>query len=198
MPDTVQKPQAEAGIKLIMTNQDDPDSIGCFVQYRVAFYVAGETDSLSNFIMLLDSYFQFKAKQLARATPFEVHIHPNIDIDLSSLGEQMSYTPVVHHEPSKDLTLKIFQAHPVSGRRVISLNFEPESDSELNLVITGNTWNYRDDLEKSGISGTRSQEEGGQYYRYLKGVDVTNAESKQPILALTDIFNKQCLRLKVS
>ena len=36
MPDTVQKLQAEAGIKLIMTNQDDPDSIGCFVQYRLS------------------------------------------------------------------------------------------------------------------------------------------------------------------
>ena len=57
MPDTVQKLQAEAGIKIIMTNQDDPDSIGCFVQYRIALYVAGEADSLCNFFMLLDRYF---------------------------------------------------------------------------------------------------------------------------------------------
>ena len=197
MPDTVQKLQADAGIKLVMTNQDDPDNVGCFVQYRVAFYVAGEADSLSNFFMLLDSYFQFKAKQLARATPFEVHIYPFIDIDLSSLGEQMAYSPIVHHEPSTNLPLKVFQAQPVTGKRVLTLNFEPESDSELNLVITGNTWNFRDDLEKNGVSGTRSQEEGGQYYRYIKGVDITNAGSKQQVMALTDIFNKQILRVVV-
>ena len=65
MPENVQKLQAEAGIKLVLTNldrrrnpvrfapthlctslllflpQDDPENLGCFVQYRVAFYVAG-------------------------------------------------------------------------------------------------------------------------------------------------------------
>ena len=65
MPENVQKLQAEAGIKLVLTNldrrrnpvrfapthlctslllfppQDDPEDLGCFVQYRVAFYVAG-------------------------------------------------------------------------------------------------------------------------------------------------------------
>ena len=39
-----------------------------------------------------------------------MHIYPFIDIDLSSLGEQMAYSPIVHHEPSKTLPLKVFQA----------------------------------------------------------------------------------------
>ena len=74
--DSVQKLQSECGIKLTMTSKDDPESIGCFVQYRMAFYVAGGEAALHNFFMFLDGYLEFKCKQFARATPFEVKIHP--------------------------------------------------------------------------------------------------------------------------
>ena len=67
----------------------------------------------------------------------------------------------------------------------------------MSLVITGNTWNFRDDLEKNGIAGARASDEGGAYYRYLKNVDVSDAVGKQQILSLCDIFNKQALRVVV-
>ena len=70
-PENVQKLQSEAGIKIVLTNLDDPDSLGCFVQYRVGLYVAGEFESMVNAFMLLDGYLQFKMKQLARASHFE-------------------------------------------------------------------------------------------------------------------------------
>ena len=74
--DSVQKLQSECGIKLMMTGTEDPESVGCFVQYRIAFYVAGGEAALHNFFMFLDGYLEFKSKQFARATPFEVKIHP--------------------------------------------------------------------------------------------------------------------------
>ena len=89
--------------------------------------------------------------------------------------------------------MKIFEAQPVIGKRIISLYFEPESTSEISLVIVGNTWNYRDSLEKNGIAGMRS--EGGSYIRYVKNVDITTIEGKQQLLSLVDIFNKQALRV---
>ena len=62
----------------------------------------------------------------------------------------------------------------------------------------GNTWIYRDDLEKNGISGARGQQEsGGVYYRFVKNVDVSSLEGRQQILALVDIFNKQAIRVVV-
>ena len=67
----------------------------------------------------------------------------------------------------------------------------------MSLVITGNTWNFRDDLEKNGIAGARASDEGGAYYRYLKNVDVSDAAGRQQILSLCDIFNKQALRVVV-
>ena len=40
---------ARAGIRLVVTDSNDPDSVG-FVQWRVAFYVAGEDGSVLNFL----------------------------------------------------------------------------------------------------------------------------------------------------
>ena len=131
----------------------------------------GEQDSLLNFFMLIDGYFQHRAKQLARATPFEVHIYPYVDVDLNGLAETMSYAPVTQHPQGRDLPLKIFQAHPVVGRKMVCFFFEAESESELSLVITGNTWNFRDNLERVGVAGSRA--EGGGYYRYIKTADIT-------------------------
>ena len=192
----MQKLQQEAGIKLVLTNTEDPDSIGTFVQYRAAFYVAGEMESVVNFFLLLDGYFNFKARQLARATPFEVRVHPHCEIILDSLKEQMSYATIEFHEPTNDLPLKVFEAHPVNSKRVITLYFEPEDEATVSMVIVGNTWNYRDDLEKNGVPGCRPQD-GGAYYRYMKQVDITDSVGKQQILCLVDIFNKQALRVVV-
>ena len=147
-PDSLQKLKADAGITLTLTNAEDPDAVGCFVMYRVAWYVAGDMAAVVNFFMLFDQYLQFKAKQLARATNFEVHIYPFTGVDLSSLEEQMSYTPIVHHDPSDTLPLKVFAAHPPMTKKILQFNFEPLGDETLNLVITGpaiyHVWVWRE------------------------------------------------------
>ena len=120
----------------------------------------------------MDGYFQHRSKQLARATPFEVHIYPYADVDLNGLAETMSYTHVTQHPQGRELPLKIFHAHPVVGRKVLCFFFESESDTELSVVITGNTWNFRDDLERVGAAGSRA--EGGGYYCYIKAAGMTN------------------------
>ena len=197
LPDSVQKLQAEAGIRLVLANTEDPDGIGSFIQFRVAFYVAGELDSFINFFMLLDGYLNFKNKQFARATPFECHIRPYTDVDLNGLAGQMTYNPLEVHEPADNLPLKVFQAQPVVGKRVLSFYFEPDDETSISLVITGNTWNYRDDLERHGIAGARASEDGGAYYRFLRHVDVSDSAGQQQILSLCDIFKKQAIRCVV-
>ena len=76
------------------------------------------------------------------------------------------------------------------------MHFEPVSDTLLNLVITGNTWAFRDDLEKVGFGGARAVDTNN-YYRFLKDVDVTAEESRNTIMSLVDIFHKQLLRVCV-
>ena len=97
----------------------------------------------------------------------------------------MSYKPLEVHDASKDLPLKWYQAQPVVTKRILSWIFEPVSTSEVHIVITGNSYNYRDDLEKAGFGGAR---DGSMYYRYAKGIDVSTTDGKQQILSLIDIF----------
>ena len=65
VPASLEQLQAKAGIKVIMSDRNDPDSAG-FVQWRTSFFVGGDDGSLSNFLCLLDDFFVFKSKQLAK------------------------------------------------------------------------------------------------------------------------------------
>ena len=46
-----------------------------------------------------------------------------------------------------------------------------------------------------GITGARS--ESGNYYRFLKDIDVTDAEKQQKFRGIIDIMHKQCCRVVV-
>ena len=107
---------------------------------------------------MLDGFLQWKSKQLARATPFEVHIYPHVSVGdgLSALGEEMSYSPIQIHEPARDLPLKFYQAHPVMGKKILCFFFEPEGERELSFVLTGNTWTVEG-------NGTGCRQPGGRW-----------------------------------
>ena len=122
-------------------------------------------------------------KQYARASPFEVNIYSAM-VDLSPLREMLSYQPLVINDAktAKDLPLKWEQAHSVVGTQLLCLHFEPVSDTLVNLVITGNTWIFREDLEKNGFGGARADNDSNSYYRFLKDVDVTAEASRNTIL----------------
>ena len=102
------------------------------------------------------------------------------------------------------------------GKKILCFFFEPVGASELSFVLTGNlffsgrwlfekkgvvslpegnTWTFRDDLERAGISGSRTEANG--YNRFLKNVDITDPEVKQQILGIVDILHKQACRVVV-
>lgn len=56
---------SKAGIRLVIADSNDPENVG-FVQWRVAFYVAGEDGSVLNFMSLFDDYLVWKAKAMAK------------------------------------------------------------------------------------------------------------------------------------
>ena len=79
-------------------------------------------------------------------------------MDLSGLKETLTYKPIEFLDPAAALPLKWYEAHPVVGNRILCFHFEAEDDNILHLVITGNTWLYRDDLERHllVVGGVRS------------------------------------------
>ena len=116
-------------------------------------------------------------------------------IDLANLAENLNYTPLHVSEPTKELPLKWYEAHPVVGNKILTFHIEVVDDKMIHVVITGNTWLFRDDLERHGVLGSR---DGARYCRFLKDIDCTDSDMKQQILSLVDIFRQQNVRVKVS
>ena len=187
LPNSVKELQRSAGIKLVLTDAKDPEGVG-FVQWRAAFYVAGDTESkpLHNFLNLLDGFFKYKAEKMARKQSFEVHIFPHLDIELDNLMEGFEYEPYTINEPSRDIPMGIFDAQPVMGKRIITLHIEAESEESVSCLIAGNTWMFRARLDSHGVPGAfhseDSQVENRSYYRLLKNVNVAEEAGKQQIV----------------
>ena len=77
----------------------------------------------------------------------------------------------------------------------MTFHIQIQDDKTFNLLITGNTWLFRDDLERHGVLGGRN---GERYVRFLQNIDVTNDEMKQQVLSLADIFRKQNIRVVIA
>ena len=79
--------------------------------------MAGNPDvAVENFFMLLDDFFTFKSKSLAK--DIEIHIRPHKSASAevtSDLVESVSYEHLTFHEATTEskLPLKMFEAQPV-------------------------------------------------------------------------------------
>ena len=92
LPKSVKELEENAGIRLIVSDTKDPENVG-FIQWRVAFYVAA--DDLSNFLYLLDKWFVYKAKQMPRDHPFQVHFHPHVNVDVAEVWNHLQYVSLL-------------------------------------------------------------------------------------------------------
>ena len=133
--------------------------------------------------------------RFARATSFEAHVYPYKGVDIKDIINKMDYDPLTLKEASTELPLKVFQAHQPQSKKYITLAFEPVSEETVNVVVSGNTWAFRDQLEAHGCPGARMDNESRTYYRYMTDVDLAN--DKQKILGLFDIFHNQVVRVIV-
>ena len=106
----------------------------------------------------------------------------------------MNYKPLTVLDAAKDLPLKWYEAHPVVGSKILTFNIQVQDEETFNLVISGNTWPFRAELEKIGLSGYREEQ---HYYRVLRDVDCSSDEMKERVLTLTDIFHKQNVRVVI-
>ena len=192
MPQTLQQLETAAGIKLVIANKADPEGVGCFVQWRVSFYCV----DLASFLVLLDGWFQYKEKQLAREEPFQVALHPHLGIDVSV--EDLGYEHYTIDKPAAALPLHIFEAQPVVGKRIITLNLQLDTDSVFDLIITGHTWPFRARMDAFGITGgyMEDHKETRCYYRVWKQIDVSQDAPKARFLEmLNEVFKNLALRV---
>ena len=83
-PATFQQMESLLGTRLVISDRQDPDDVG-FVQWRSAFY----TPDADNFLLMLDAWFRFKAKQVVRDQPFQIVLYPSLGVDLMGVWNDL-------------------------------------------------------------------------------------------------------------
>ena len=157
VPDTVHGLQ-QCGIKLILTDTQDPDGVG-FVQWRPAFYVVGgpAAKPLGNFLLLLDEWWAYKAEALG--CTLDVHYSPHTSVgSLEDIMSQLTHDLYSVACPLQRVPLGIFEAQPVSSKRIVMLNIQPESGDTVSILVHGNIWAYRNRFDMLGIPGNFKHE----------------------------------------
>ena len=155
--------------------------------------------SLSNFLYLLDDFFVFKERAMAKERPFEVHVYPHTGVAIEVADFQ--YEHYVFNEPAATLPLGIFDAQPVATKRIIVLHIQPESPDTLSILVSGNTWIFRSRLDSHGVAGAYFAEDGNEekrkYYRVMKHIDVSEASQRQRVLQMVgeQVFKNLAIRV---
>ena len=183
IPTTIAALAEEAGIDFKVSPGDNNKG-GIFVPWRVGAYVAGDLDAVKNALLLLDGYFQ-KEIRSSNGEPVYVSIHPHMQIDVTSIKEELDYHYYKFHDQSITPPLRVFECAPVKGG-IITFCLQVEDENTLSVVISGAaTWVYRNDFAKIGVSGGYANEdEKTGYVRTLKDLNVTNVEDKERFMKL--------------
>ena len=93
------------------------------------------------------------------------------------LQDDLEYKEFSYNEPTKDLPLKIFEAPPPYGKRIVTINIETEGSDKASVIFAGRIYEFRDRFQAKeipgGFPGSGEGEEKGKYCRVLKSVDVS-------------------------
>ena len=89
-----------------------------FVQWRVAFYEEGNPEvAIENFFMLLDDFFTFKSKALAKDIEIHVRPHKSAAAEVTSdLVESLSYDHFNFQDPTTEAHLPHKMLEPARDR----------------------------------------------------------------------------------
>ena len=72
-------------------------------------------------------------------------IHPYLDaVEAGHVWDDLEYKEYSYNEPTKELPLKIFEAAPPFGKRIVTLQIELEGTDKASLVFSGRLYAYRD------------------------------------------------------
>ena len=197
VPSTLSELARQALIRLVITNADDPDSVGTFVRWRTAFYCAGSLDALLNAFHLLDEFFVWKERQMAKEQPFEVQVHLQSDVSIAREGAK--YKNYQWNEPTKSLPVKIFECQPCVGKRIITLTLEVQTANVASLVFSGHTYPFRRKLEDSGAPRATFTDNGEtSYFHVMKDVDLAEDGAQTKVLRMfSEVFSNLAIRLVV-
>ncbi len=110
----------DAGVRLVISDRQDPDEVG-FVQWRCAFYVAGQPGkAVQNFMCLFDDFIVWKTTQLQKDV--EVHVYQHHRAELTrTFCDELTYQHY-HFNPATDEALPLkWQVGRARARTLVKL-----------------------------------------------------------------------------
>ena len=204
--DTLQK---KAGIRMVITDNNDPDKVGTFVRWRVAFYVAGGDNAVAIYFFLFDDFLVWKAKQIDKNVQVQINQHGEQQITNAFVSDLNYEHYTVLSVSDEELPLKWYECQPVVGKKIVTMTVQVEDENHVSVLFGGNTWAFRQALDEFGVNGAYFEEDSEtttkdgdtkqnrRYFRLLKSVDVSDTEAAAKIKAtIEEIFH--CLCMKVS
>ena len=126
------------------------------------------------------------------------------DIDDEAI-EKLKYENYTLHEGEvEQMPLKWYEAQPVVSKKIVVMHLQPETETCLSVLWSGNTWNYRSALDEAGVKGAYIDEEEGdgensgkrKYFRILKSIDATE-ETKRIQNVLKEVFQNLAMKVIV-
>ena len=150
--------------------------------------------------LLLDDWFVYKAKSIAREQPFHVRVLPHVGVQVT-VGDDFAYEHIEVSEPAATLPLGVFECQPCVGKRIVTMNLQIEDENTISIVIGGNTWAFRSRLDTFGISGgyqPSATDDRRTYYRVLKNVDLEDDTQQERIFSIIGDAVFKNLAMKVA
>ena len=99
------------------------------------------------------------------------------------------------------LPMGIFEAGPIWGKKIVSIEVQPESEDMLSIIVSGATWNWKGKLDAHGVAGAYFEQNGEKnYFRVLRSVDVSEDDGREKILQMLGerVFQGLAVRVVVA
>ena len=126
------------------------------------------------------------------------------DIDDEAIEKLKYENYTLHENEAEKMPLKWYEAQPVVSKKIVVMHLQPETETCLSVLWSGNTWNYRSALDEAGVKGAYVDEEEGdgensgkrKYFRILKSIDATE-ETKRIQNVLKEVFQNLAMKVIV-
>eukprot|EP00435_Cladocopium_sp_Y103_P059998 s247_g21.t1 len=187
----------DEGILLSIANSAT-DNASPLVQWRVAFYVAGDGATLTNALHLIHGFLQWRKSHPGDGEPpfpgtCEVQMLVPTALQAQLAQEDWANNTRVSMPPR----FGPFQAAAPTGHH---LNLIAEFDGDgktFQATFQGATWPFRQTLEANGVFGARTNED--QYVRVVAPTDVSQQEHRNWFLGtiLRDTLAEMVIGLQI-
>ena len=109
-------------------------------------------------------------------------------MNIADAWDDLNYEHYSLHEPAAALPLGIFEAAPVAGKKIVTMQIQFESPHKLSLIMFGSIWVFKSRLDDHGVLGAYLEDGDGRekrtYFRVMKDIDISETVQQEHVFAM--------------